>query len=520
MPAAELVRSILDAAAGYERDLAGQQTRALIQEIRSGEQIDLEVAASALEALRAKRWFDLLQPLAETLMQAGLGDRTIRKLYAQALLDQGTISAAIAFLEHLANDCPPGDPEHEEARGLLGRAYKQSYVDGQGLPLAVRETLLRKAFEYYDRDEMWHRVNVMALRARAARDGIAGYTPDLELAEQILAKESVPSRNAETRRWSYANAAEACIGLARWDEATRWIDRYLKDPFTNAFEIGSTLRQFTEVWQLETLAPEGVTIIELLRAALLARKGGERVVATGVQRSAEADDMLQRVFGKDGYASLEWYRKGLDRSRAVARLGFEKSKGHGTGFLIRECDLDPTAGEETVLLTNAHVLSHTYEKALRPAEAIVTFEAVDGGTETYAIKEIVWSSLPKELDATIARLERVPSDVTPIPMSNALPDWKARVRLYVIGYPLGGTMSFSINDNLMIDCEDPRVHYWSPTDPGSSGSPVFNDKWSLVALHHAGSRTMARLHGEPGTYEANEGLYIGAIAKAYRERPH
>lgn len=518
MPATEFVQSIVDAVTEYQRDLAGQQIHALIKVVRSGEQIDPAVARIALEALRAKRWFDLLQILAEALIQSDQGDRPIRKLYAQALIDQGAISTAIVFLEHLAEDCPPDNPEHREACGLLGRAYKQLYVNGQGLSLARREALMQKALWYYDSEDIWHGINVVALRARAANDKLAGYTPATDLAEKILATASMPSRDPDARRWLYATAAEACVALARWEAAAGWIKRYLRDPLTDVFEIGSTLRQFVEVWQLETLAPEGAAIVELLRAALLDRNGGEQVAAKSIQSSPQGDAMLQRVFGKDGYQTLEWYRQGLVRSRAVARLGVEKSKGVGTGFLIRERDLDPNAGEELVLITNAHVLSETYKNALRPNEAVVTFESVDVGTETYAIKEIVWSSLPKELDATIARLDRVPLDVAPIPVTDTLPDREAHVRLYVIGYPLGGTMSFSINDNLMIDCEDPRVHYQSPTDPGSSGSPVFNSKWSLVALHHAGSATIRKLNGQDGTYEANEGLYIGAIAKAFRAR--
>jgi hypothetical protein len=41
---------------------------------------------------------------------------------------------------------------------------------------------------------------------------------------------------------------------------------------------------------------------------------------------------------------------------------------------------------------------------------------------------------------------------------------------------------------------------------------VFNGGWELVALHHAGSATMKRIHGA-GTYEANEGIWIQAIRK-------
>jgi hypothetical protein len=41
---------------------------------------------------------------------------------------------------------------------------------------------------------------------------------------------------------------------------------------------------------------------------------------------------------------------------------------------------------------------------------------------------------------------------------------------------------------------------------------VFNARWEVVALHHAGSTTAPRLHGL-GEYEANEGISLRAIRR-------
>jgi V8-like Glu-specific endopeptidase len=60
----------------------------------------------------------------------------------------------------------------------------------------------------------------------------------------------------------------------------------------------------------------------------------------------------------------------------------------------------------------------------------------------------------------------------------------------------------------------PRLHYRAPTEGGSSGSPIFNIQWKLIGVHHAGDRAMARLNGQPGTYEANEGIWIQAIRES------
>jgi V8-like Glu-specific endopeptidase len=67
---------------------------------------------------------------------------------------------------------------------------------------------------------------------------------------------------------------------------------------------------------------------------------------------------------------------------------------------------------------------------------------------------------------------------------------------------------------LLLDWDQHLVHYRTPTEPGSSGSPVFDDQWRLVAIHHKGSSNLPKLNGKPGTYEANEGINILAIADA------
>jgi hypothetical protein len=83
--------------------------------------------------------------------------------------------------------------------------------------------------------------------------------------------------------------------------------------------------------------------------------------------------------------------------------------------------------------------------------------------------------------------------------------------LYIIGYPGGGNQSFSLNDNVFLARSEDRLHYRTPTEKGSSGSPVLDPiTWEAVALHHAGASTMDSLSGA-GTYEANEGICLCAI---------
>jgi hypothetical protein len=134
------------------------------------------------------------------------------------------------------------------------------------------------------------------------------------------------------------------------------------------------------------------------------------------------------------------------------------------------------------------------------------------------VKKLIFNSPICELDATLLQLDHSVPGVEPYPIVPALPDRNSERRLYVVGHPLGGGLSFSLQDNLLLDWDDRRVHYRTPTEPGSSGSPVFDDQWRLVALHHAGRSDMRKLNGKPGTYEANEGINILAIVDEIRRR--
>jgi hypothetical protein len=67
----------------------------------------------------------------------------------------------------------------------------------------------------------------------------------------------------------------------------------------------------------------------------------------------------------------------------------------------------------------------------------------------------------------------------------------------------------------LLACNETLLHYRTPTEPGSSGSPVFEpEDWRVVGLHHRGSATMPRIDGQEGAYQANEGIAILALQKA------
>jgi endonuclease G, mitochondrial len=59
--------------------------------------------------------------------------------------------------------------------------------------------------------------------------------------------------------------------------------------------------------------------------------------------------------------------------------------------------------------------------------------------------------------------------------------------LNIIQHPLGGPKMIAIRNNLATRSVGADLRYFTDTDQGSSGSPVLDDRWVVVALHRAAS---------------------------------
>jgi endonuclease G, mitochondrial len=57
----------------------------------------------------------------------------------------------------------------------------------------------------------------------------------------------------------------------------------------------------------------------------------------------------------------------------------------------------------------------------------------------------------------------------------------------IIQHPNGEPKQLALRENKVTGLPENRfLHYRTDTAAGSSGSPVFNDQWDLIALHHSG----------------------------------
>lgn len=209
---------------------------------------------------------------------------------------------------------------------------------------------------------------------------------------------------------------------------------------------------------------------------------------------------------------------GLAAAAAVCKLTLrsEEDGGEwwGTGFLI----------EPDLVLTNQHVLfSQTGEG---PAAGWVQASFVYGPGEDEDLVAGVVGSIDggREHDWAIVRLVRPVTKAKPLRLGSETPLWKGDPT-FIIQHPGGGPKQIGLYRNEIRHFDEQIVHYLTDTRRGSSGSPVFNKAWEVIALHHSwiesdegNAAVPGGAGGTPfGGEIRNEGVRIERVLEALKD---
>jgi S1-C subfamily serine protease len=196
----------------------------------------------------------------------------------------------------------------------------------------------------------------------------------------------------------------------------------------------------------------------------------------------------EKIIGPEStIKKIAWLEKGMEAQRSVARV---INNGYGTGFL--------TPGGW--LFTNQHVIPNADEAA----HATVQFnfnEDIHGKLLPYYTYSLDSSTFytDEELDFTRVKVLDSP-DLPPLSqwghlsLSEKIPSVGEHVT--IIQHPAGGPKQITLNENQVTNIYKYYVQYTTDTLPGYSGSPVFNDNWEVVALHHAGGHLKTNDKGD------------------------
>ncbi|MDO5095425.1 MAG: DNA/RNA non-specific endonuclease [Peptostreptococcaceae bacterium] len=220
---------------------------------------------------------------------------------------------------------------------------------------------------------------------------------------------------------------------------------------------------------------------------------------------------MERILGKSDLFPISYLQTGLRVSEAVCRISIRNSKGnivgYGTGFLL----------SDDVLMTNNHVI----ENESVALNCIAEFNYQDDEnfmpcpTYHFRLDPETLFITNEELDYTLVAVAKNTSggknlsDFGFIPLKEQAGKILEGEYVSIVQHPNGGPKSVTLRENQVSNMLDNFIHYLTDTEPGSSGSPVFNDQWILVALHHSG----VPHPDKKGEWIANEGVRISSIAQ-------
>jgi V8-like Glu-specific endopeptidase len=209
--------------------------------------------------------------------------------------------------------------------------------------------------------------------------------------------------------------------------------------------------------------------------------------------------VVEKVFGENTLRSIAFLQRGLEVAKSV--MFIEASDGtqawSGTGSLIAP----------GLALTNHHVIS---DAGILP-NVKVKFNYQDNWagqsepSKVYKAKPGGMFRAKQELDYAVFEVDGEPEkDWNYLPL--AARDIKQGQRINIIQHPNGQPKKITMQNNLVEYVGGNVLQYVTSTNPGSSGSPVFNDDWQVVGLHHAGGNIKEPTTGK--FYNRNEGILI------------
>lgn len=225
---------------------------------------------------------------------------------------------------------------------------------------------------------------------------------------------------------------------------------------------------------------------------------------------------LRRIIGKDDLLPISYLQRGFRMSESVCRIVLRDRAGtmmgFGTGFLV----------SPQVIITNHHVLPDVDAAARALAEFNYQHDEDfrTGPVHPFALNPQGFFMTDKDLDFTLVALNpiaesgQVLEDLPHIKLNPQRGKVLEEEYVSIIQHPGGGLKSVTVRENQVKFLFDDFIQYTTDTKHGSSGSPVFNDQWKVVALHHSGVPDPNRKFH----WIANEGVRISSIAEQVKNR--
>jgi hypothetical protein len=239
----------------------------------------------------------------------------------------------------------------------------------------------------------------------------------------------------------------------------------------------------------------------------------------------------EAIIGDDDMVDVAFLSRGLEIAGAVARIRvprFERRQQvadgsgpwimNGTAWLIAP----------GIAITNHHVINarrsdeppaSPEDFALQAANALLEFDLDSDQPRVIAssVSQVITAST--DLDYALLALRNAPARSLPVIVPRRVVHGATtRMSVNIMQHPRGEPKRIALRNNLVSGADGTTLRYFTDTDLGSSGSPVCDDQWRIVALHRGAQRTTGVRYKGKDTAFVNFGSHMEVILQDIRDQ--
>jgi endonuclease G len=250
-------------------------------------------------------------------------------------------------------------------------------------------------------------------------------------------------------------------------------------------------------------------------------------VVTSLPDPAQLPEVTQHqvIVGRDDMVDFGFLSRALATGRSVARILMPRFQA---GAQVMLPNAQPWIGRGTawiigpkLAITNWHVVNNRsddetdaddadFRLPAKNATVEFDFDQENSTKKPVGVDTVIHAS--KALDYAIVRLAEEPGCL-PIALNAERVRMSATTYLPVniIQHPGGQPKRIAFRNNLVTAADQVSMRYLTDTDRGSSGSPVCDDNWRVVALHRGAKHASGVSYQGKDTAYVNFGTQIQAI---------